>query len=186
MNASKTKQVICVFCGSKCGTNPHFESTARALGQYIGKNKFDLVFGGGGTGLMGIVSQSALQAGATVTGIIPEILLNTETPKENLSKIHIVSNMSERKKMMSDYADMFIALPGGIGTYEEVFEVLTNNWLGVFNKPLGFLDVDNFYKNLFFFFDEAQKNGFIHPECRKLIHYGTNIDDLVRELKDSI
>lgn len=177
---------VCVFCGSRFGNNPEFSDAARNLGTYIGRNGYRMVFGGGNSGLMGLTSQAALAAGGEVIGITPKILLTRETPLDNLTEIHIVENMHERKQMMSDLADIFVVLPGGIGTFEEAFEMLTSNWIGAVNKPVGFLDVDDFYNGLFRFADHAAKCGFIAPECRALMHLGTEPAALIDKLIEAI
>lgn len=177
------RKTVCVFCGSRLGSDPAFKKLAESLGQAIGSQGMDLVFGGGGTGLMGIVSQAALKAGATVTGIIPEILFNVERPEANLSKLIVAPNMAERKRLMGELADYFVVLPGGIGTMEETFEVLTNNWIGVFKKPLGFLDYEGYYDSLFKFLENAQEKGFISPKASTLWPRATDPTKLLNILQ---
>lgn len=173
------RKTVCVFCGSHLGEDPAFKELAESLGTAIGSHEMDLVFGGGGTGLMGIVSQAALSAGAHVTGVIPEILYNVERPEANLSKLIITPTMAERKRLMGKMADYFVVLPGGIGTMEETFEVLTSNWLGIFKKPLGFLDFEGYYDDLFRFLGNAQNKGFISKRASVLWPRSTDPAELL-------
>ena len=182
MSPHQKKIKVCVFCGSKMGKEPIFAEKAAELGKYLGTHNFDLVFGGGNTGLMGVVSQNALKSGSYVTGIIPEILLNVERPKDNLSECVIVKDMHERKRRMTELADIFVVLPGGIGTYEEAFEVLTGKWIGAHSKPLGFLDIDNYYRELMNFISTANQKGFIPDACRELIFSHSDPAILINEL----
>jgi hypothetical protein len=180
------KTTVCVFCGSRAGNIPAYEQMAVKLGTCIGESGCDMVFGGGNTGLMGAVSQAALRAGARVTGVIPHRLIGIEPPKDNLSELIVVDDMHERKMKMSELADLFVVLPGGIGTYEEAFEVITNNWLRFFHKPVGFLDVSGFYEELFRFLQNSSEKGFIDPACMSLISRDEDPQQLLTKLTEAL
>ena len=169
----------CVFCGSRPGADPLFSEIAARTGKTLAQRGINVVFGGGNTGLMGIVSQAALSAGVHVTGVIPEFLKSKEPPAENLTRLITVADMHERKKTMADLSDFFIALPGGIGTFEEIFEVITNNSIGVFNKPAGFFNVAGYYDKLFEFVDQSVRAGLMTLQTRALFHQSDKIDELV-------
>lgn len=139
-----TEFKVCVFCGSRSGNNPAYTDAAHAVAQELASRGMQLVFGGGGTGLMGETARTALDLGVSVTGIIPTFLINQETPVENLSELLVVADMHERKAKMAELSDMFVVLPGGIGTMEEACEMITGNWIGLYNKPVGFLNVNGF------------------------------------------
>ena len=168
-----------MFCGSRPGADPLFSEIAARTGKTLAQRGINVVFGGGNTGLMGIVSQAALSAGVHVTGVIPEFLKSKEPPAENLTRLITVADMHERKKTMADLSDFFIALPGGIGTFEEIFEVITNNSIGVFNKPAGFFNVAGYYDNLFEFVDQSVRAGLMTLQTRALFHQSDKIDELV-------
>ena len=173
---------VCVFCGSRTGRNPIFTSAAKEVAREIARRNMHLVFGGGGTGLMGEVARTALSLGVHVTGIIPQFLINQETPVEDLSELHIVSDMHERKAKMAEKADLFLVLPGSIGTLEEASEILTGNWIGLYNKPVGFLNVDGFYDNLFAFFEKAVEAGFMPKPCFERCIIDTDVSNLFEKL----
>ena len=155
-------QKVCVFCGSSYGNNPLYEKAAQLLGQALVENNLELVFGGGNVGLMGVISRSVLAAGGRSTGIIPEALYRKVDMGE-LSELHVVQDMHERKGMMYDLADGFIALPGGIGTLEELIEIFTWGQLGYHNKPVGLLNTDHFYDLLLDFLRRMSEEKFIKP-----------------------
>ncbi|MDP1782436.1 MAG: TIGR00730 family Rossman fold protein, partial [Hydrogenophaga sp.] len=128
---------LCVYCGSRPGANPAFADTARTVGQWIGEHGGQLVYGGGRNGLMGIVADATMAAGGRAVGIIPKALVEREWAHQGCTELHVVDNMHERKRMMADKADAFLALPGGIGTFEEFFEVWAWRQLGYHDKPVG-------------------------------------------------
>lgn len=177
-------KTVCVFCGSRLGADPKFEQLAEEMGTAIGKNGLNMVFGGGGTGLMGTVSQAAIKAGARVTGIIPELLMHTERPELNLTKLIIVPDMPTRKALMEEKADYFVILPGGIGTLEEAFEVMTCNWLNIFDKPVGFLNVNHYYDPLFKFLENAQAQGFVSENAGYLWTHSEDPEELLSKLME--
>lgn len=181
MNASPALRV-CVFCGSHVGNDPRYVEAARSLGAEIARRGWGLVFGGGKTGLMGEVSRSVLAAGGEVIGVIPKILQDLEPPQAGLKELHVVENMRERKALMSELSDVFVVLPGGIGTLEEAFEALTNNWIGAFHKPLGFLDATDYYNELFNFLEHAVDAGFLPRASFALSHRAAQPEVLLDEL----
>lgn len=133
-----TELKVCVFCGSRAGNDPAYTDAAHAMAHELARRNMQLVFGGGGTGLMGETARTALKLGVPVTGIIPTFLINQETPVEDLSELKVVADMHERKAKMAELSDLFVVLPGGIGTMEEACEMITGNWIGLYNKPVGF------------------------------------------------
>lgn len=152
---------ICVFCGSRTGVDPRYEEAARSLGATLGKQGIGLIYGGGRVGLMGAVADATLNAGGKVIGVIPEPLALREIAHEGLTELHVVSGMHERKAMMADLADAFVTLPGGIGTFEEFFEILTWGVLGLHRKPIGLLDVAGYFGPLRTLLDQAVRAGFV-------------------------
>lgn len=160
-----TEFKVCVFCGSRSGSNPAYTDAAHAVAQELASRGMQLVFGGGGTGLMGETARTALNLGVSVTGIIPTFLINQETPVEDLSELLVVADMHERKAKMAELSDMFVVLPGGIGTMEEACEMITGNWIGLYNKPVGFLNVNGFFDSFFAFLKDAVDAGFMPVPC---------------------
>lgn len=159
---------VCVFCGSSAGTRPAYAEAARATGRLIAERGLGLVYGGGEVGLMGIVANAALAAGGEVIGVIPEALTRMEVGHPNLTELHVVATMHERKALMAELSDGFVALPGGIGTLEELFEVWTWGQLGIHRKPLGFLDVEGYYEPLHAFLDHSVAEGFLKDRHRAM------------------
>ena len=154
---------ICVYCGSNAGSKPAYTERAIALGTRIAKEGLTLVYGGGNVGLMGVVADAVLEAGGEVTGVIPEQLVNWEVAHRGVTRLEVVANMHERKARMFDLADGFVALPGGFGTLDEMFEMLTWRQLGIGDKPCAFLDVDGFYSPLLAMMDRMVEERFLHP-----------------------
>ncbi|MFN8532497.1 MAG: TIGR00730 family Rossman fold protein [Dehalococcoidia bacterium] len=162
-------QAICVFCGSRAGDRATFETSARLVGETIAQRGLTLVYGGGRVGLMGVVADAALAAGGRVIGVIPEPLAAKEIAHSGLTELHLVRSMHERKALMGELSDGFVTLPGGFGTLEEFFEVLTWGQLGIHRKPCGLLNVDRYFDPLVAFFDRALNDGFITAEHRRLV-----------------
>lgn len=160
-----TELNVCVFCGSRTGNNPAYTDAAHAVAHELAKRNLQLVFGGGGTGLMGETARTALKLGVPVTGIIPTFLINQETPVEDLTELKVVADMHERKAKMAELSDLFVVLPGGIGTLEEACEMITGNWIGLYNKPVGFLNVNGFFDAFFAFLKDAVNAGFMPKPC---------------------
>ena len=160
---------ICVFCGSNPGVNPAYENAAAGLGRLLAERKIELVYGGGNIGLMGVLADAALEAGGRVIGVIPESLMAKEVGHQGLTELRVVGSMHERKALMADLADGFIALPGGYGTFEEFCEVVTWSQLGLHAKPCGVLNVEGYYDPLLALFDHAVKEGFLRGDNRTLV-----------------
>lgn len=155
-----------MFCGSNRGSDPRFADGARAMGELLVERGIGLVYGGGRVGLMGIIADTVLAGGGHVTGVIPQHLWDKEVGHNDLSELLIVGSMHERKLAMADRADGFIAMPGGVGTFEELFEVWTWTQLGIHEKPVGLLDVAGFYGPLLSFLDGATEAGFLGAQHR--------------------
>jgi len=160
---------LCVYCGSRLGGRAAYEAAARQVGTLIGQRGWQLVYGGGNAGLMGAVANAALAAGASVVGVIPHSLMGRELGHPGLSELHVVDTMHQRKQMMAERADAFVALPGGIGTFEELFEVWTWRQLGYHDKPVGLLNVEGYYNRLLSFMDQSVAEGFVPPAQRQLL-----------------
>ena len=165
---------ICVYCGSSMGRHPAFEEAAQLLGQTIGETGCELIYGGGNVGLMGVVADAALAAGARVIGVIPHALLIRELGHNGLTELIAVDTMHERKHKMAELADAFIALPGGIGTMEEFFEVFTWLQLRFHAKPIGLLNTQGYYDDLLQFLDRMVTTGFLSRDHRDLLRVETD------------
>lgn len=159
---------LCVYCGSRPGVDPAYRQAARELGQAIGRRGWRMVYGGGGVGLMGAVADAALAAGALVTGVIPESLMRREVGHAGLTELRVVQTMHERKRLMAEGSDAFVALPGGIGTLEELFEAWTWRQIGYHDKPIGVLDVGGYFEPLLRFVDRCVEQGFLEAEQRSV------------------
>ncbi len=173
---------ICVYCGSRNGVAQPFSDTARAVGRWIGERGGQLVYGGGSGGLMGVVADAALAAGGRVVGIIPQALVDREWAKRDCTALHIVDSMHERKRMMAERADAFLALPGGIGTLEELFEVWTWRQLGYHDKPVGLLDVGGYFQPLLGFLRSSVEAGFMNEWQMSLMRSGDDAAGLLAAL----
>jgi len=160
---------IAVFCGSSSGRRPEFLQAATHLGQLLAQQGIGIVYGGASVGLMGAVATAAREAGGEVIGVLPQSLMDRELAHTNLSELHIVGSMHERKATMSDLADAFLALPGGIGTFEELFEVWTWGVLGYHRKPCGLLNINGFYDGLISFLDHVVEDEFLRPVYRDML-----------------
>ena len=160
---------LCVFCGSSRGHDPAYASSAAQLGRVLAGRGIGLVYGGGRVGLMGVVADAALAAGGEVIGVIPQALLERELGHRGLTELRVVDSMHARKALMGDLANGFIALPGGVGTLEELFEVWSWATLGLHRRPCGLLDVNGFFSPLVSFLDRQVKEGFIHPAYRAML-----------------
>ena len=171
---------VCVFCGSNAGSDPAYVEAARGLGQLLAREGVALVYGGGSVGLMGELADAVLHAGGEAIGVIPHALWAREVGHRGLTDLHIVETMHERKAMMADLADAFIALPGGLGTLEEIFEIWTWAQLGLHAKPLGFLDVNGFFTPLMQFLDRAVRERFLKPPHRAIAFLDSDPERLLR------
>ena len=176
---TQTPNRLCVFAGSSDGAHPDYGAAAEALGSTLARRGIGLVYGGARVGLMGIVADAALAAHGEVIGVIPERLIAKEIAHQGLTDLRVVSSMHERKALMADLSDGFIALPGGWGTIEELFEVLTWGQLGLHGKPCGLLNVHGYFDRLLAFVDHAVDEGFVRREYRRMITVGESAPDLL-------
>ena len=167
---------VCVYCGSNPGSRPVYAERAGQLGTRLAQEGLAVVYGGGNVGLMGIVADAALAAGGEVIGVIPEQLVGWEVAHRGVTRLEVVANMHERKARMFDLADAFVALPGGFGTLDEMFEMLTWRQLGLGDKPCAFLDVDGFFAPLVSMMDRMVAEGFLHADQRRDLWHGEDID----------
>ena len=172
-------RAVCVYCGSRTGNRPLYAQRAAMLGTRLAQQNLALVYGGGNVGLMGIAADAALAAGGEVIGVIPEQLVGWEVAHRGVTRLDIVANMHERKARMFDLSDAFVALPGGFGTLDEMFEMLTWRQLGLGDKPCAFLDVDGFYAPLVAMMDRMVDEGFLHPDQRRDLWHGDGIDAML-------
>jgi uncharacterized protein (TIGR00730 family) len=173
---------ICVFCGSNSGTNPVYAEAAKRMGSVLVRRGIGLVYGGGRVGLMGTIADTVMAEGGEVIGIIPDALAAKEVAHHGLTELHIVGSMHERKAMMADLSDGFIAMPGGVGTFEEFCEVLTWAQLGIHLKPCGLLNVANYYGPLLALFNHAVAEGFVRPQHRSLVLESTEPEEMIELL----
>ena len=176
---------ICVYTGSRHGSRPEYEASARAFGALLAREGIGLVYGGGRLGLMGVVADAALAAGGEVVGIIPQKLVDLEVAHTGLTELHIVHSMHERKALMADLADGFVALPGGIGTLEELFEVWAWLHLGYHDKPCGLLNVAGFYDSLIVFLDSIVTEGFLRADTRAMLFADDDGERLLDALRNA-
>lgn len=173
---------VCVYCGSRPGDNPAYTQVAQAVGQWIGDHQGQLVYGGGRSGLMGTVAEATRLAGGRVVGVIPQALVDKELANRQCDELHIVQTMHERKAMMAERSNAFVALPGGIGTFEELFEVWTWRQLGYHDKPLGLLNVAGYYDGLLGFLQTSVASGFMGEWQMGLLHSGSDASELLQSL----
>lgn len=174
---------ICVFCGSSMGARSDYRDAAEATGRAIARSGRRLVYGGAKVGLMGVVADAALAEGGEVVGVLPRALQEKELAHEGLSALHVVASMHERKAMMADLSDGFLALPGGAGTLEELFEIWTWGQLGYHRKPCGFLNVAGFYDGLLAFLDLQRDEAFVRPEMRAMVKVADTPEALIAEFE---
>jgi uncharacterized protein (TIGR00730 family) len=173
---------LCVFCGSSPGKRPAHAELAVRTGELIARSGLTLVYGGGRVGLMGALADAALAAGGRVVGVIPQMLIDREVGHAGLSQLHVVRTMSERKLLMGDLADAFLALPGGIGTMDELFEAWTWTQLGLHRKPCGLLNFDGYYDPLIAFLDHAVDEGFLEPRYRAALLVASDLENALELL----
>lgn len=170
---------ICVYCGSNPGLRQEYTAAAVAVGEALAARGLGLVYGGGAVGLMGVVADAALASGAEVIGVIPEKLMRKEIAHAGVTEMHVTKTMHERKALMTDLADGFIALPGGIGTFDELFETWTWGQLGYHRKPFGLLNVADYYTPLVTFLDHVTEQGFMRAEHRAALMVETYVETLL-------
>ncbi len=177
-------QRICVFCGSSAGNRPEYRACAEQLGVELSRRKIGLIYGGGKVGLMGAIADAALAAGGEAVGVIPEHLMALEVGHRGLTKLHVVRSMHERKALMADLSDAFVALPGGFGTLEEFCEIVTWAQLGLHAKPCGILNVLGYYSPLLAMLDHAVEERFLKPENRALVLARDSVPALLEALEE--
>jgi uncharacterized protein (TIGR00730 family) len=180
MNQIKT---VCVYCGSGSGSNPRFVEAAIALGKVFAENNIRLVYGGGSVGLMGAVAKSVLDHGGSVTGIIPDFLANRERMNPNLTELVVTPDMHERKRLMFERSDAFVALPGGVGTLEELVEQMTWQQLGRHTKPVLLANIDNFWEPLIALLSHMRANQFIRPALDVEVLKAERVEDILPRLR---
>ena len=174
---------ICVFCGSQTGSDPIYARTAVELARAIVAKGMGVVYGGGSIGLMGVLADAVLAQNGNIIGVIPRALADREVAHSGLTQLHLVTSMHERKAMMSDLSDAFIALPGGYGTLDELCEAITWFQLGIHDKPIGLLNVDGYFDALLAMFDHAVTEGFLSPENRRILISATTLPSLFAAMK---
>lgn len=179
---SKAPFSVAVYCGSRNGARPAYRDLALRLGTAIGRRGWQLVYGGGRAGLMGAVADATLAAGGTVVGVIPESLMNLEVGHAGLTELHVVQTMHQRKQMMAERSHAFIAMPGGIGTFEELFEVWTWRHLAYHDRPIGLLDAEGYWAPMLQFLHHSVAEGFMGDDQMAMLH----TDDQVERLLDTL
>lgn len=176
---------VAVFCGASSGINPLYKEEATRLGKFIAENNYQLIFGGGKVGLMGVVADAVLQEGGKVIGVIPEFLLKMEVGHTALTELIIVDTMHQRKQKMCELADAFVTIPGGFGSMDELFEILTWKQLGLHNKPIGILNVNNYYTHLLQLIHHMNNEKFVSDNTLKLVVDDATITGLFSKMKQS-
>ena len=176
---------VCVYCGSRPGTQPAFAYAAGEVGRWIGEHDGQLVYGGGKNGLMGIVAQATLDAGGTVVGVMPHGLVEREWANTDCTELIVVDTMHQRKAIMAERADAFLALPGGIGTFEELFEIWTLKQLGYIDKPIGLLSVNGYYDKLVEFMAESTNEGFVSDWQMDMLRVDAETEPLLQYLLET-
>lgn len=175
---------LCVFCGSSPGVSPIYLASARRLGALLARAGIGLVYGGASVGLMGAIADASLEGGGSVVGVIPRALQDREVAHKGLTDLRIVESMHERKALMAELSDAFLALPGGLGTLEELFEVWTWGLLGIHAKPCGLLNVGGYFGPLLTFLDYASAEGFVRPAHREMAIVDADAERLIERLRD--
>lgn len=174
---------ICVFCASHSGADPRYAESARAFGDLLARSGRRIVYGGGNTGLMGALAESALAAGGEIVGVMPKHLVDREVAHRGLTRLDVVDSMHQRKARLADMADAFVALPGGLGTLEEFVEIWTWGQLGLHRKPYGLLNVAGYYTPLLGFLDHAVVHGFVRPEHRAMVQVAADPAELIAAME---
>jgi hypothetical protein len=174
---------ICVFCGSNAGVRTAYAEAARALARYVAKLGMGIVYGGGKVGLMGVIADTAMAEGGEVIGVIPQALFEKEVGHTGITELRIVGSMHERKALMAELADGFIAMPGGWGTFDEFCEILTWAQLGLHRKPCGILNVEGYYDTLLAMFDHSVAEGFLKREYRPMVLAAVGPEDLIAKMQ---
>ncbi len=175
---------ICVYCGSSAGNNSEYALAADALGKTMAKRGYGLVYGGASIGLMGELADTVLDSGGEVIGVMPSILAEKEIAHPRLTDLHVTSSMHDRKSVMADLSDAFVAMPGGLGTLEELFEIWTWGQLGFHDKPIGILNIDGYFDGILSFLDHAVIEGFVKGPHRDMLIETDSPDDLFDSIED--
>ena len=183
MGAPVALRALCVFCGSSPGINPQYRAAAEGLGALLARESIRVVYGGGHVGLMGALADAALAAGGDVVGVIPRHMVEREVAHRGLTDLRVVDSMHQRKALMAELADGFVALPGGLGTLEELFEVWTWGQLGLHRKPYGLLDVESFFRPLLTFLDHLTEQRFVRFEHRAMLLVETDARRLLDRMR---
>ena len=178
-------RAVCVFCGSRPGARPEYLELAGEVGRALAARSISLVYGGASVGMMGRMADAALAAGGRVIGVIPRALVDRELAHAGLSELLVVDTLHQRKALMAERSDAFVALPGGVGTLDELFEVITWRVLGLHDKPIGLVDAGGYFDGLTAVLDRMVAEGFFEPRHRALVHHASSIDDLLERLVES-
>ena len=180
---SDKKKIMCVYCSSSNNLPEKFYVVSKELGEKLAQKGFDMVYGGTTVGMMGVIANNALQNGAEVIGVIPERIASFGLKHPELAKVIVTKDMRERKATMEKYADVFVAMPGGFGTFEEIFEILVAKQLGYHDKPVIFVNFDGYYDNMIKMFDTLYENNFAKEEMKDLYYIATTVDDIFDYVK---
>jgi uncharacterized protein (TIGR00730 family) len=176
---------LAVFCGASKGVNPVYAEVAVKLGKYLAENNIRLIYGGGNIGLMGVIADTVLQYGGNVTGVIPNFLMEKEVGHTGLTELILVNTMHQRKQIMCDLSEAFITIPGGFGSMDELFEILTWKQLNLHNKPIGVLNVNGYYDNLIALIDNMNREQFVPDKTKALLITANSIEDLFSKINHS-
>ena len=177
---------LCVYCGSSSGSVPAYTAAARELGQLLAAQQIELIYGGGRVGLMGVLADAVLDAGGRVQGVIPQSLADREVAHLGLTRLHVVDSMHQRKALMAELADGFLALPGGLGTFEELFEIWTWAQLGMHAKPIGLLNVAGYFDRLLQFLDHAVEQQLLKPVHREMLIVSSDPNEMLAGLRQAL
>jgi uncharacterized protein (TIGR00730 family) len=175
---------ICIFCGANASQDPKVDQEAKALMEYFFENKIEMVYGGAGIGIMGTLATELLMKGGYVTGVIPQQLMKKEIAHGGLTKLHVVKDMHERKKLMYKLSDAFLIFPGGMGTLDELFEILTWKQLGLHHKPIAIFNINNYFDHLLAFLDHAVEKGLVSLHDRSLVFDSVHPQVIMKYLKE--
>jgi uncharacterized protein (TIGR00730 family) len=186
VNTGTEMNRLCVYCGSSPGTGDDYVSAARELGKLLLRQEIGLVYGGASRGIMGAIADTVLEGGGNVTGIIPRALRGKEIAHEGLTELRVVDSMHERKSLMVELSDAFIAMPGGFGTLEEIIEVITWGQLGFHDKPCGLLNVAGYFDHLLAFLDHSTAQGFLHPQHRSMLLVANTPTELLEQFENYV
>lgn len=175
---------VAIYCGSSMGTEKIYEEKAKDVAKAFAQNNMNIVYGGSESGLMGVVSSEGMKLGIDVIGVITKNLAKKEIAKNDITELHTLANIRERKAKMSEIADAFIAMPGGYGTFEEIFEMLTEHQIGYHKKPCAFYNVNGYYDKLIEFLDVSVKNGFIERRHKEMLIVSDDIEEIITSIKN--